>query len=117
MRLTGKGKVTKYGVTLLLMVSLLISIGFPDGILQIETAYGQTGPSLHIVQNGQAQAAIILPANADARLRASADTLAAYVQKSTGAVLPVWDEDEVPAGSGQLQDLVWIHVGASGLYP
>jgi len=144
MRLTGKGKVTKYWVTLLLMVCLLISVGFPT----IETAYGQaaspgsgppggksenkkppkppkppkplgieTNSPLDIVQNGQAQAAIILPANADARLRASADTLAAYVQKSTGAVLPVWDEDGVPAGNGQLQDPVWIHVGASGLYP
>ncbi|GBG07300.1 hypothetical protein PAT3040_01848 [Paenibacillus agaridevorans] len=66
-------------------------------------------PALTIVKNGQKNASIIIAADEDERVEAAANTLAEYVQKSTGAVLPVLTADQLPA----IETPVQIHIGTN----
>ncbi|MCU0395774.1 MAG: DUF4838 domain-containing protein, partial [Chitinophagaceae bacterium] len=54
--------------------------------------------AFHLVQNRQAACTIILPANADSLERLAARELSVYVQKITGAVLPVTNVPGAAAG-------------------
>lgn len=66
-------------------------------------------PTFTIVQNGQANAAIVIAADEDERVEAAANTLAEYVQKSTGAALPVLSAGQLPA----IEMPVQIHIGTN----
>ncbi|WP_238177978.1 DUF4838 domain-containing protein [Paenibacillus contaminans] len=72
---------------------------------------------LDIVHNGQANASIVVASDADDRILAAANTLAEYVQKSTGALLSIVTEEQLSGSNGQLQDQVQIHIGSSGSQP
>ncbi|MEF2244784.1 DUF4838 domain-containing protein [Paenibacillus sp. IITD108] len=49
--------------------------------------------SLHIVQNGEPAAAIVISSSADKQIKEAADKLIDYVRKSTGAELPLVIDD------------------------
>ncbi|WP_158560696.1 DUF4838 domain-containing protein [Paenibacillus contaminans] len=70
------------------------------------------GP-LTIVENGQADAVVLVPSGDNGELRGIAETLVDYVRKSTGAILPIMTEDEL-AVSGSAAAAVKLYVGAAG---
>ncbi len=70
----------------------------------------QPGADLSVVANGQAQAVIVVD---DASLSSFANTLAEYVQKSTGAVLPILTTAQLTASRNTYDDDVRIYIGKS----
>ncbi|WP_158560447.1 DUF4838 domain-containing protein [Paenibacillus contaminans] len=62
-----------------------------------------------IVQNGQANAAIIVDADAESQILKAANTLADYVKKSTGATLPIMNAADF-AAMNPTDDLVRIYM-------
>ncbi|RAV17885.1 DUF4838 domain-containing protein [Paenibacillus contaminans] len=74
-------------------------------------------PPLDVVRNGQANAMIIVAAGADGRTQAAAATLAEYVQKSTGALLPVMTEGQAGSHNGEPDGPIRIYVGDAQAEP
>ncbi|MBP1995799.1 DUF4838 domain-containing protein [Paenibacillus eucommiae] len=68
-------------------------------------------PDLSIVANGQAQSLIIMEPNADNQTKTAANKLAAYVKKSTNAILPVLTTTELSQSGSQYDNKVRIYVG------
>ncbi|RAV13319.1 DUF4838 domain-containing protein [Paenibacillus contaminans] len=69
-------------------------------------------PDLRIVDNGQGQAVIVIEPSAADQVIAAANTLAEYVNKSTGAALPVLTTTELAAAGSQYDGDVRIYVGS-----
>ncbi len=69
------------------------------------------GEPLRIVDQGQARAAVVLPAGSSAALRAAAQLLVRYVRQASGAELPVGSEPFVADARSGTPPLL-IHVGA-----
>lgn len=60
-----------------------------DFLVKKTNGTDKNGPSVSVVENGRAIACIVLPERADDAEKYAANELAAYVKKSTGAILPV----------------------------
>ncbi|RAV20303.1 DUF4838 domain-containing protein [Paenibacillus contaminans] len=68
-------------------------------------------PDFNIVANGQAQSLIVVEPNTDTQIRAAANKLAAYIKKSTNAVLPVLTTTELSQSGNLYDNKVRIYVG------
>ncbi|GBG11043.1 hypothetical protein PAT3040_05822 [Paenibacillus agaridevorans] len=66
-------------------------------------------PSNKIVHDGQANAVIIVNADAESQILKAANTLADYVKKSTGAILPIMNAGDF-AATNPANDLVRIYI-------
>lgn len=76
----------------------------------------QSGNPISIVKAGAANAVVIVAQDASERTSAAADTLVAYVAKSTGAALPVMTEAQFQASAAETNDdVVRVYVGTAGL--
>lgn len=74
-------------------------------------------PPLVIVRDGQANSTIIIAEGADERTQAAAATLAEYVKKSTGVLLPVLAEEQAGSSDGDPAGWVRIYVGDAQAEP
>ncbi|PYI56544.1 DUF4838 domain-containing protein [Paenibacillus flagellatus] len=104
---------------LALLLALLVFIPALEGRSYADGAAAETADSLQqarggglaIVRDGQANAVVIVAEDADAQTRKAADTLVQYVEKSTGARLPIATEQEASANRPGHQ--VRLFIGAA----
>lgn len=75
-------------------------------------ALSSGGGPLTLVDNGTANAVIIVPPAPNVEATEAAELLADYVQRSTGAVLPILTEQQADAAQPPLNEAVRLHVGA-----
>ncbi|MBP1988727.1 DUF4838 domain-containing protein [Paenibacillus eucommiae] len=71
--------------------------------------------SLQIIDKGSPAATIMIHLNADNQTRNAAAKLAEYVEKSTGAVLPILTDDPATVTNFRFNKEVQIYIGAEGL--
>ena len=86
------------------------------GIQEIEVSSpgadgeGETSlPPIKIIQNGQANAAVLVDGDANEQVLNAASTFVEYVQKSTGVELPI----QTVEAEGLKQDIIHIYIGTS----
>ncbi|MBP1991882.1 DUF4838 domain-containing protein [Paenibacillus eucommiae] len=80
------------------------------------TATPTPTPNAAIVHNGQANAVIIVDAEAESQILKAANTLADYVNKSTGAILPIMNAVDF-AATNSANDLVRIYIDLNDSFP
>ncbi|MFD2330834.1 DUF4838 domain-containing protein [Cohnella sp. GCM10020058] len=105
----GKNKLYK-SVSRILIMALLISV-WPAAHVRQTAAADTPEPHLTIVENGQAQAVIVVPDSSDANLQYAANLLKQYIKKSTNADLEVKSKTAVDSAAATYQNMVKIDVG------
>lgn len=104
-------------VSLLLVISLILSLY--GGCIFITPAYASENPlseletemmGIRIVNNNEPKAVLVIPRDADENIEYSADLLAEYIEKSTGAELQILEDNDSKL-DGQYADMARIYVG------
>ncbi len=93
---------------LIIILICLLLAGSAVGPQSVQASHGN---GLKIVRQGQANAVVIYADNADEQIQQAALTLVEYVQKSTGAVLPVMTETQMQSQGKNIKKFVKIYVG------
>ncbi|MFK7694469.1 DUF4838 domain-containing protein [Paenibacillus sp. HJGM_3] len=103
---------------LLLLLAALLVIPVLDVRAFADESAGSNAESqsyhadgIAIVRDGQAKAIVLVAEDADAQTRKAATTLVEYVQKSTGARLPISTEQAQEESGVDLGDTVRIYIG------
>lgn len=69
---------------------------------------------LQIVQNGEANAVLVVPKKMNPDIKCAIELLAEYIQKSTGALLPTVAEQNLKESQACYDRMVYIYVGFVG---